>query len=76
MSIWMEIFPKRIWKIGGSNIEINEDVVKKFMIFDRALMTSECIDLYRESSINVGSANTEKPLKTICQKTSLKSHNL
>ena len=71
-----KFFPREFGEIGGNNIEINEDVVKKFMIFDRALMTSECIDLYRESSINVGSANTEKPLKTICQKTSLKSHNL
>lgn len=68
-----KFFPREFGEIGGSNIEINEDVVKKFMIFDRALMTSECIDLYRESSVNVGSVNKDS-LKTSCQKTSLKSH--
>ena len=42
-----KFFPREFGEIGGSNIEINENVVKKFMIFDRALMTNECIDLYK-----------------------------
>ena len=46
-----KFFPREFGEIGGNNIEINNtaaETVKRFMIFDRALMTSECIDLYKK----------------------------
>ena len=46
-----KFFPREFGEIGGNNIEINStaaETVKRFMIFDRALMTSECIDLYKK----------------------------
>ena len=42
-------FPREFGEIGGNIIKINKTAVKtvkRFMICDKALMTSECIDLY------------------------------
>ena len=41
-------FPREFGEIGGNNLKINSDAIEKFLIFDRALMTSECIDLHRK----------------------------
>ena len=43
-----KFLPREFGEIGGSNIEIKKDYIQKFAYFDRALMTNECIDLYRK----------------------------
>ena len=41
-----KFFPKNFGEIGGNNLTIDAStgIVKKFKIYDRALMTNECHD--------------------------------
>ena len=41
-----KFFPREFGEIGGSSVRVaDEGAVERFCVFDRALMTSECIAL-------------------------------
>ena len=40
-----KFFPREFGEIGGANVIVNQDLVDAYIIFDRALLTCECINL-------------------------------
>ena len=40
-----KFFPREFGEIGGANVRVNQELVHGYIIFDRALLTCECIDL-------------------------------
>ena len=42
-----KFFPRELGEIGGSNVDVNQNLVEAYVIFDKALLTSECIDIYQ-----------------------------
>ena len=46
-----KFFPREFGEIGGSNLKINREVMEHFFVFDRALMTYECIELFKQQNI-------------------------
>ena len=41
-----KFLPREFGEIGGNNVKICDKVVTKFLVFDRALLTSECMALH------------------------------
>ena len=42
-------FPREFGEIGGNCINIDSDFVEKFCVYDQALMTFECLQLFKSS---------------------------
>ena len=40
-----KFFPRDFGEIGGGNVIVNKDLIDAYIIFDRALLNCECIDL-------------------------------
>ena len=40
-----KFFSRDLGEIGGSNVRVCHNSVSRFLIFDRALLTSECIKI-------------------------------
>ena len=46
-----KFLPREFGEIGGSNLKINREIMEHFFVFDRALMTYECIELFKQQNI-------------------------
>ena len=44
-----KFLPREFGEIGGSNIQVDEKFVERFLVFDRALLTSECIKIFDQN---------------------------
>ena len=46
-----KFFTREFGEIGGSNININQNLVEGYAIFDRSLLTCECVHIHRMTAI-------------------------
>ena len=44
-----KFLPREFGEIGGNNVQVDDELLQKFQVFDRALWTSECINIYKEN---------------------------
>ena len=44
-----KFLPREFGEIGGNNVQVEDELLEKVQVFDRALWTSECINIYKEN---------------------------